>query len=263
MRRSILDNSTLPIFENSTSTAKMSTTTSTTTKSSSSYYDLSPDNPLCLCEYVNQHGQRAHLLMCCCNCDAFDSLCTRLCCGDDHNNDTDENSSNQSSTSRWRLFLDVLADMYDRVRVPCPGGARPIDIDLVFALLTLLVYVYVGTHGFLATLAVVFTVPCCVYARFFSTRMGNNKSANTRLAFYMLALSLLIAFVVYNVSLADEIAHVSSTLERRLVNYGLVACLLGLVYLKNSDPGFIRPSASVRNTAAASSGVTLVHCLNP
>lgn len=201
---------------------------------SDNFYDVSADNPLCLCEYVNQRGQRSHLLMCCCNCDAFDTFCTNLCCGDsDHR------------SSRWRLFLDVLTDCIDRVRVPCPGGARPIDVDFLFALVSILVYLYLGTYSFLATLAVVFTVPVLIYARFFSARMSA-KTANTSLAFYILLVSFTLSLVMFNHALADEIAHVTSLFERRLVNLGLVCCLAGLVYLKNSNPGFIPPHSNLR-----------------
>lgn len=206
---------------------------------SNTFYDLSPDHPLCLCEYMNQHGQRSHLLMCCCNCEAFDTLCTKLCCGD-----LDE-TAEHSTRSRWRLCLDVFSDIFDRIRIPCPGGARRFDIDLVFALVIVFIYLYFGSAGFFSSLLVIAAVPIVAYARFFSIRL-TSKSANTQLAFYMLNVSFLAALFTFNSRLAAEIAHVASVFEQRLVNFGLITCLVGLFYLKNSNPGFIRSNHNLR-----------------
>lgn len=32
---------------------------------------------LCCCEYENEHGERSHILACCCDCQALDEACDR------------------------------------------------------------------------------------------------------------------------------------------------------------------------------------------
>ena len=90
------------------------------------------DNPLCLCEYVNKHNRRAHLLMCCCNCEALDRLCTSLVCCSDDNDDDDEGDAQvepRDARSSYQAFIrhhltligDVLVEIDDRLRIPYPG----------------------------------------------------------------------------------------------------------------------------------------------
>ena len=192
------------------------------------FYDVPEDHPLCLCEYVNKHGQRAHLLMCCCDCEAFDTLCTNLCFGEE----------GSESESRFRLFLEFLSDVSDRFRVPCPGGAKQFDVDFFLAVLILLVYVLVGTISLVFSVLVLLFVPVLVYARFFTARL-KSKSASTRIAFFLLLNALSLAFLVFNFSLVYELDNVIDSNERLFINFLVLSAIFGLVYLKFSNPGFI------------------------
>lgn len=89
-------------------------------------YEENHENPLCLCEYFDRNNQRKHLLMCLCNCDAFDRLCTScLCCNDEtEDNDFDvstpsinTNKKNQIKNfffSKKYLLMETLTDISDR-----------------------------------------------------------------------------------------------------------------------------------------------------
>ena len=33
---------------------------------------------LCCCEYIDKDGQASHILACCCDCEALDSICDRF-----------------------------------------------------------------------------------------------------------------------------------------------------------------------------------------
>ena len=66
------------------------------------------DSPLCCCEYRNRHGDKAHVLGCCCACDELDSAADRLLRG---------------KAVRRDAIDSVLQEIDDRLRVPLPGGA--------------------------------------------------------------------------------------------------------------------------------------------
>ncbi|KAH8298192.1 hypothetical protein KR018_010573, partial [Drosophila ironensis] len=68
---------------------------------------------LCCCEYVSAKGeQRSHLLGCCCNCEDFDLVCTRLV----------------TCRSVDRVNVNgMLIAFQDRLRVPWRGGAKRIS----------------------------------------------------------------------------------------------------------------------------------------
>lgn len=57
-------------------------------RSRNASFEQESDNTLCFCEYYDRNQYRAHILACCCNCEALDKLCTRiLCCNDNDDND--------------------------------------------------------------------------------------------------------------------------------------------------------------------------------
>ena len=124
------------------------------------------EHPLCLCEYYNSKNQRAHMLTCCCNCEAFDSLCTLcLCCNNE-----------ETEKSKMYLFIETLNDMSDRCRVPCPGGARKLNADFLLAFVSICFYIKFGTTNFLCSLITIFLLPFMLYIRFFTQRLKATKT---------------------------------------------------------------------------------------
>ena len=168
---------------------------SSKTRSRSLTYEEDLENPLCLCEYYNRHNQRAHVLMCCCNCEALDQLGTSLLCcscyeGAEQSSyvsggpvlpGTSSSSSMMTNlcrylASRRRLIAETLKDCNDRLRIPFPGGARQINWDFVFSLLCLLVYLGLGTVNFFCSLLTITFIPVVLYTRFFAARLAMSRS---------------------------------------------------------------------------------------
>ena len=157
-------------------------------RSNSVSYEQDMENPLCLCEYYNKNNQRTHLLMCCCNCEAFDKLCTSfLCCDDDDDEDNDLNKSHYNTNSsffskikyfinkRRHLISDTLNEIGDRVRIPCPGGARKLSLDFLISFVSLVLYLTIGSTSFIFSLLTIIIFPILLYVRFFSSRLSYNK----------------------------------------------------------------------------------------
>lgn len=228
------------------------------------------DNPLCLCEYYNKNNQRVHLLMCCCNCEAFDTLCTSLLCCDDANTDhinklPDPKRSRLGNFihSKKYLVLEVLNDVHDRLRLPYPGGAIKINPDFIISLVGLFFYVVFGTINFLSSILTIFIVPMLIYLRFISLRisLANSSSSSSgpsmigivnknnsqsskvqiKLAFYMILNCFVILFIWYLNGFAYELKSVMSDLENLLIQGCLLVSILFLIYLKRSNPGRAKP----------------------
>lgn len=66
------------------------------------------EGPLCCCEYLNRHGERAHVLGLCCACEEIDRAADDLVHG--------------QVPSRDRID-EALLELDDRLRLPTPGGA--------------------------------------------------------------------------------------------------------------------------------------------
>lgn len=79
-------------------------------------------NPLCCCEYIDQDGNRNHILACCCNCVDLDRAVDSFCCC---------RGGNQGSCGR------ALLTMVDRMRIPWLGGAKHISCDILMPMVLL------------------------------------------------------------------------------------------------------------------------------
>jgi palmitoyltransferase len=80
------------------------------------YEEKYHEDRLCCCEYRDLNGTSNHLLGLCCNCQAIDEsfehliTCRRIPAG---------------------LLNQVILVINDRIRIPCPGGARKVDFKKV------------------------------------------------------------------------------------------------------------------------------------
>ncbi len=212
-----------------------------------SYSDTS-QHPLCLCEYYNHNNDRVHLLMCCCNCEAIDTLCTNLVC-------------NCCQTSLKSNCVDSISDIADRIRYPFPGGARKPNYDFITSLLCVLAYRYIATLNFALTLLTVALVPSALYARFFIARLRlssrqqlfkkslkelttNNSSTSAgdkiQIAYFTVLNGLVFVLYFFNAALFDELGAVMSFTEYQVFNLVLVVAIILHLYLHCADPGFVR-----------------------
>ena len=221
------------------------------------------ESPLCLCEYYNKNNERVHLLMCCCNCEALDSLCTTFCgCGD--------------SLESGRLLNDSIGDIVDRLRVPWFGGARQLNWDFVISLLSIFVYELLGTINIVCSILTVMLIPLILYFRFFMARLYQSRLSHSaklniaasstavlkdlttqprnrdepqriQIAFFMILNSLVYILYLFNARLYDELSLVMPQVEKHLFNLLLVSLVAIHVYLHAVDPGFVNknmPGAS-------------------
>ncbi|XP_068211530.1 palmitoyltransferase ZDHHC23-B-like [Palaemon carinicauda] len=78
------------------------------------------DSALCCCEYINEDGERSHILAAFCNCEAADEAFDRLI----KLNPVDE-----------RTTKKLWSTVSDRFRIPWPGGARRVPFDIFGAVL--------------------------------------------------------------------------------------------------------------------------------
>ncbi|XP_064092251.1 palmitoyltransferase ZDHHC23-B-like isoform X2 [Macrobrachium nipponense] len=78
------------------------------------------DSALCCCEYINEDGERSHILAAFCNCEAVDEAFDRLITL----NPVDERTTKKF----WRTLSD-------RLRIPWRGGARQVPLDIFGAVI--------------------------------------------------------------------------------------------------------------------------------
>ncbi|RNA38943.1 palmitoyltransferase ZDHHC23 [Brachionus plicatilis] len=190
------------------------------------------DHPLCLCEYYNKKKQRSHILMCCCDCDALDTLCTSYlcCCCDDNDEDPPQPTNSHN-------FKEVFDDILDRLRVPCPGGARKINFDYFLTVFALALFIKIGTLGFMFSILSIFILPLIIYPAFFWTRT-TKRSSTVKIGFFLILNILLVNICILNFKL--EYTDGFESVEFYALNFWLLTALVYLFVMKNSDPGFLK-----------------------
>jgi palmitoyltransferase len=219
-------------------------------------YEEDRENPLCLCEYYNKQNKRSHMLMCCCNCEALDELCTQMCCmcccccrcGDDVDLTRQSATTERQFTERLRLAQELCEVLADRARVPFPGGARRISCEYVLTFVGIYIYILVGTLNFAFTILVIVLVPFAFYAYFFMARLKKSRSASNstarqgdriQIAHFMLVNVYLCILLLYSYLLRDELSVTISEQESALF-YALYVGVLGLhLYLHKHNPGVV------------------------
>jgi len=98
--------------------------------------DIEDPNPLCCCEYINNDGERSHLLGFFCDCEALDDSFERLI---------------QRQPMPEGRLREIGAVLRDRLRIPWVSGARRIEPA------ALLPFIILPIFGVLATLGPVWT----------------------------------------------------------------------------------------------------------
>ena len=213
------------------------------------YYIDELKRPLCLCEYINRHNKRSHILMCCCNCDRLDELCTNLlCCRFRCNNNKNKNKVN--------VMNEAILDIMDRIRIPYLNGAVRLDINLLITILAIATYFYIGTSfNIQLTIFMVILIPTFLYIRFFQLRFFQSSSLSTsknKLAFYVLSISLLALLYIYEFKLNGLFRLHDHFNYYYLINKLLFLTAIVLhICLHVSNPGRLKPStiASNRNNS--------------
>lgn len=219
-------------------------------RSKSLSYDEIIDHPLCLCEYINKNNERSHLLMCCCNCEALDSLCTKFFC-----------CCHITSSSHRHLFLESINDILDRIRYPFFGGARKFNWEFLMSLVYIFIYKSIGTRNFVLTIFTLILVPTMLYMQFFLARykqsakqnrtslkelttMGRLNQNSTegderiQIAYFIVLNILIYTIYLFNSDLFNN--ELQSVTDWYFLNAILLTTLFLHLYLHYADPGFLR-----------------------
>lgn len=226
-------------------------------RSKSLSYAEDSEHPLCLCEYHNKNNERVHMLMCCCNCEAVDALCTSVICG------CCDSSNNSPRFQRYSLLYESFIDFLDRLRYPYIGGARKFNWDFVLSILCILAYDYIGSYNFVLSMFAFFVSPLVLYLRFFLARVRSTKKQSRAITLKVLATNphlttddqeriqiahfIIINALIYllyrcNSSLFDEVS--ASDTEKNVINIFIVLLSCTHLYLHNSDPGHLERETS-------------------
>ena len=237
----------------------------TSQRSHSLSYAEDTEHPLCLCEYHNKNNERVHLLMCCCNCEAIDSLCTSFLCGCC-------DSDSHQGMHRSYLLYESLNDIFDRIRYPYIGGARKFNWDFMLSVLCILAYDYIGSINLVLTVLMIFIGPSLLYSRFFLARLrmartqyrpvnlkdlATNSKLNLKpnqeriqIAHFTVLNALIYLLYRANSSLYGEIG--AGNKEKNVLNFLIVVLLCIHLYLHNADPGSLKMETSSKENKSDS-----------
>ena len=200
------------------------------------YADINDDRELCVCEYINRHNQRAHLVQCMCNCEHTDKLVTSLFCCECVKQTSPELVSFHSLESPRDSILENLsetwAEVIDRCRIPYPSGARKINSTYFLSLLYIFLFLFVGSVNLFCSVLVIFSLPTLSYVFFFWSRLSNRHS-NLKYPFFVALNCYLALFVLFNFFLGEELTKINLT----SFNISLWIIIVMHLYLQYSDPG--------------------------
>ncbi|KAK3867595.1 hypothetical protein Pcinc_026950 [Petrolisthes cinctipes] len=207
------------------------------------------DSALCCCEYINEDGERSHLLATLCNCDAvdegFDRLVTRRTVGNEHLN----------------RIMDTISD---RLRIPWYGGARKLPLDVTGAVLCVCITLLLGCFTW-TTVIVTYTVflPALLYTihRFIRRKVvhegtstynidGSNyvkKYPRSKFYFAWLVVSLVVLLTIYYTQVITRL-KISPVENLIFMFLACVSCTSLYLVRATSCAGFESPSKSGQET---------------
>ncbi|KAM5180820.1 LOW QUALITY PROTEIN: palmitoyltransferase ZDHHC23 [Mantella aurantiaca] len=177
---------------------------------------------LCCCEYINQRGERSHLVASVCDCNDLDQSCDRwISC----------------QSVEWEELAVVMETVSDRCRVPWIRGAIKVDVTILPPLVLLPVSLWAAAcHVLRVALLVSLPLLLICYYRLTQRRRGRS------LLFLSLALFSL-AYMYY--TLVREVFLKGHMGRGHLcaITAGLVTTLTLLTRAKR-DPGYLSSAPS-------------------
>nr|BAN20977.1 hypothetical protein [Riptortus pedestris] len=90
------------------------------------------DSTLCCCEYVDENGDRKHILECCCNCVELD-YCFERCI--------------TCKPIPYSLLTKIMAMISERCRVPWKGGARQCSFSVILPIVMIPLFLIAAAQG--------------------------------------------------------------------------------------------------------------------
>ncbi|XP_071495418.1 palmitoyltransferase ZDHHC23-like [Diadema antillarum] len=181
-------------------------------------------DPLCCCEYINNNGERSHILAVCCDCDDLDESCERFFQGQ------------PIGSARLNRVTETVLD---RIRIPTFLGKGARRIDELMDLTVIPPAVTIPLWLMLASLHIVVTLVSFVWllsaaVLYYSYVLRHKK----RTQFFM-SLTLVSIFSMYYVfsTRAVPLGHVSP-LEHAALTINLFL-FFGAFAMAKQGPGFV------------------------
>lgn len=178
--------------------------------------------PLCCCEYENEHGERSHLLACCCDCQALDEAADRCltCQG--------------VPTSTMDRLLNTLAD---RCRLPSVTGrgAVKVRLDVVTPIIVVPSCLLFASLGPVATVMAFIFMPVFILV-FYQVwrRQGHRRTS------FFFAWGLTSVITCYMVFQVLVVAFREVLLWEILLQFSSTALMFYMLYKAKGNPGILR-----------------------
>ncbi|XP_023933508.1 palmitoyltransferase ZDHHC23 isoform X1 [Lingula anatina] len=182
----------------------------------------SEEGSLCCCEYINNQGEKQHILQCLCECDALDQACDRL-------------------VSFHSIPPDTLDDIYvtceDRCRIPglTGKGAIKIPLDVAFPTLTVPICLLIAAMHIYFTCIVIPLIPVLMFV-FYHHWKRRTKRGRTRLFFTWGVNSVLFLTFLFDLILYQEFQVAT---VHAVVLHLILAAMFVMLFLAKRDPGII------------------------
>ncbi|XP_069058781.1 palmitoyltransferase ZDHHC23 isoform X2 [Pleurodeles waltl] len=176
------------------------------------------DDSLCCCEYINQNGEKNHMVACFCDCEDLDNTCDRWI-----------NCKPLKPETLQRTVETIL----DRFRIPWVSGARKIEISLVPPLILLPAFLHVAALHYLLTIIILTSLPVVVLWYYYLTHRNKGRTL------FFLSLGLFSLGYMYYTFLREVVprgdvgsGHVIT------ITCGLLL-MLGALTQAKKDPGYL------------------------
>lgn len=182
---------------------------------------ISPKDPLCCCEYINNKSERSHVLASCCDCEALDSACDHCV---------------RCHPVPKKTLDDMLDTIGDRCRLPwCFGkGAIQIRLDTAVPILLVPCSILIATLGPLYTALSFFSLPFVLY--FFYRLLTKDSLIRTEI-FYIFGLTSI--FLMFYTFEFIVIGYREILLWENIVIVILFSLLLLCLVKARKDPGIL------------------------
>ncbi|XP_032889185.1 palmitoyltransferase ZDHHC23 isoform X2 [Amblyraja radiata] len=179
------------------------------------------EGSLCCCEYINHHGEKAHILASCCDCEDLDEACDRCLKG---------KSISSQSIER------VSATISDRLRIPwlLGTGAKKIDITILPPLVFLPIFLHIAALHFFLAFTILTSLPILVIWYYYVTHQKKGRTL------FFLSLGLFSLGYMYYLFLTEIMPRGTiSSVQVILLTTSLVLTLVSVAQTKK-DPGYLR-----------------------
>ncbi|KAL4219355.1 Pfam:zf-DHHC [Mactra antiquata] len=185
-------------------------------------YKMASDDVLCCCEYVNNKGERSHLLACCCDCEAFDQMADRLL------------KCEKVPPSLLNSFMETFTD---RCRIPglLGGGAMRLNLEVVTPIVIIPLSLVLCAIGPIITLIVLSLLPYFCLVFYFLWKKKTKKS-RTKFFFVWGLTSVVFMYILFETIVCAN-ANIS-IFDNILTTAAIIAMLVALFYAKK-DPGIV------------------------